>query len=249
MPDAAGQPDFDELYRDSRRVDGASLSTPWDIGTPQPVIEQLVAYGALRGEVLDPGTGPGHHAIYYAQHGYSVTGIDVSEGAIERARGNAERAGAAVDFRVADATRLDGLAGRFDTVVDCAFYHVFADDEPLQRAYLQALHRATRPGARLFMFEFGVHNINGWIWNGLPADTFTRLLPTTGWRLDYLGQTSYQATFTAATFARMAQARDQADWRKRLTAVERRFAVLEPLLEHHRVHLPFWMVHATRIDA
>ena len=34
--------------------------------------------GAVKGEVLDPGTGPGHHAIYYASKGYSATGIDAS---------------------------------------------------------------------------------------------------------------------------------------------------------------------------
>lgn len=247
MADPTGGPDFDELYRDPRLVDGAPLSTPWDIGAPQPAIEQLVAYGALHGEVLDPGTGPGHHAIYYAAHGYPVTGIDVSAGAIERARLNADRAGVDVDFRVADATALDGLADRFDTVVDCAFYHVFADDEALQHRYLRALHRATRPGARLYMFEFGTQNVNGWIWNGLPAEHFRAALPAAGWRVDYLGPTTYQATFTAETFARMAQAQEQADWRKRLAAVEERFAVIEPLLEHHRVHLPFWMVHASRV--
>ncbi|MBS9535314.1 class I SAM-dependent methyltransferase [Mycobacterium sp. M1] len=242
MAEQTGAPDFDELYRDNRPV-----STPWDIGAPQPVIEQLVAYGALRGDVLDPGTGPGHHAIYYASKGYSVTGIDVSAAAIDRARDNAETAGVTVDFQVADATALDGFTGRFDTVVDCAFYHVFADDEQLRSGYLRALHRATRPGARLFMFEFGVHNVNGWIWNGLSADHFRQALPDAGWRIDYLGPTTYQATFTAETFARMAQAQDQADWRKRLAGVHDRFDVIEPLLDHHRVHLPFWMVHATRV--
>ncbi|SPM38798.1 methyltransferase, partial [Mycobacterium numidiamassiliense] len=30
-----------------------------------------------------------------------------------------------VDFQVGDATRLEGFEGRFDTVVDSAFYHVF----------------------------------------------------------------------------------------------------------------------------
>ncbi|MGW4531809.1 hypothetical protein ACWEOI_12755 [Nocardia sp. NPDC004340] len=30
---------------------------------------------------------------------------------------------------------------------------MFLDDEEIQTRYLQALHRATRPGARLFMFE------------------------------------------------------------------------------------------------
>ncbi|MGH3560984.1 MAG: class I SAM-dependent methyltransferase, partial [Mycobacterium sp.] len=60
--------------------------------------------------------------------------------------------------------------------------------------------------------------------------------------------TTYLATFSAETFSRMAEAQPQADWRKRLKPVLERFNVIEPLLDHHRVHLPFWMVHATRVD-
>jgi SAM-dependent methyltransferase len=78
------RPDFDQLYRDERLVDGATALTPWDIGGPQPVVQQLVAFGGLRGDVLDPGTGPGHHAIHYASQGYSATGIDSSPAGIER---------------------------------------------------------------------------------------------------------------------------------------------------------------------
>lgn len=248
MSDVAERPDFDDLYRDTRLIDDAPVSTPWDIGAPQPVVEQLVAYGALRGEVLDPGTGPGHHAIYYAANGYSATGIDASQAAIDRARANAERAGVTVDFQVADATVLDGLDGRFDTVVDCAFYHVFSDDEDSQGRYLQALHRATRPGARMFMFEFAPHNVNGWCWNGLSADNFERLLPAARWRLDYLGTTTYLGVFSSETFAAMKHARTDTDWQARLQPVLERFDVIEPLLDRHRVHLPFWMVHATRLD-
>ena len=130
-----GQPDFEALYRDALPEQDSPELIPWDIGGPQPVVQQLVAYGAVRGEVLDPGTGPGHHAIYYASKGYSATGIDASPAAIERAERNAERAGVRVDFEVADATRLDGLEDRFDTVVDSAFYHVFLDDEQIQTQY------------------------------------------------------------------------------------------------------------------
>src|SRR5271168_4007832 len=118
-------PMFEELYGGERSGEGL---IPWDIGGPQPVVQQLVAYGAVRGEVLDPGTGPGHHAIYYASKGYSATGIDGSPTAIELAKRNAERAGLQVNFQVADATKLDGFESRFDTVVDSAFYHVFTDD-------------------------------------------------------------------------------------------------------------------------
>jgi 2-polyprenyl-3-methyl-5-hydroxy-6-metoxy-1,4-benzoquinol methylase len=69
-----------------------------------------VAYGALKGEVLDPGTGPGHHVIHFASKGNPTTGIDSSAAAIDRAERSAQRAGATVEFRIADAvaaTRLD----------------------------------------------------------------------------------------------------------------------------------------------
>src|ERR1700743_1565633 len=112
---------FEEMYRDDRVAHGLPAATPWDIGGPQPVVQQLVALGAITGEVLDPGTGPGHHAIYYASKGYSATGVDGSAGALERARENAQKAGGAVNFELADATKLDGLENRFDTVVASPF--------------------------------------------------------------------------------------------------------------------------------
>jgi glycine/sarcosine N-methyltransferase len=62
---------------------------------------------ALRGDsskplrVLDAACGTGMHAIALAQKGYAVTGVDLSEGMIARARANAERSGVEVRFEVA----------------------------------------------------------------------------------------------------------------------------------------------------
>jgi SAM-dependent methyltransferase len=154
-----------------------------------------------------------------------------------------------VNFEVADATALRGFQDRFDTVVDSSFYHVFLDDEETQGRYARALHRATRPGARLFMFEFGQHNVNGLPWFGLPAENFERVLPAAGWRLDYLGPTTYLANFSTETFKRMSEIlADNQDLAARIELMLERFAVIEPLLDHHRVHLPYWAVHATRLD-
>jgi len=241
-------PDFDRLYRDERSVEGLPALTPWDIGGPQPVVQQLVAYGAVRGEVLDPGTGPGHNAIYYAGKGFPATGIDSSPAAIERAKANAERAGVSVNFQVADATKLEGLENRFNTVIDSAFYHVFFEDEETQGRYLQALRRATKPGARLFMFEFGRHNVNGLVWEGLPADNFERMLPAAGWRLDYLGTTTYQGHFSPEAFAVMSSEASP-ELAERMKVVRERLAVIGPLLENQLVHMPFWAVAATRADS
>lgn len=238
---------FEEMYRDDRIVHGLPAATPWDIGGPQPVVQQLVALGAVKGEVLDPGTGPGHHAIYYASKGYSATGIDASPTGLERARENARKAGVSVNFQLADATRLEGLENRFDTVVDCAFYHTFSTDRELQHFYAQALHRATKPQARLYMFEFGPHNVNGFSMpRSLSEGDFRQVLPPAGWEITYLGPTTYQINMSVQTLEMMAARNpDMAD---RIQLVLERFRVIEPLLTNGRAHAPFWEVHATRVD-
>ena len=238
---------FESLYGEAEQTDGL---IPWDIGGPQPVVQQLVAYGGIRGEVLDPGTGPGYHAIHYASQGYSATGIDGSPTAIERAKRNAERAGVQVDFQVADATKLEGFQGRFDTVVDSAFYHVFMDDEAIQTQYAQALHRATKPGARLYMFEFSPHNVNGLQIAGIPADNFERVLGAGGWRIEYLGPSTYQARFLPQTFEAMRaiRAENQDKELERMAPLQQQLSVIDPLLQDHRIHFPVWSVVATRLD-
>ncbi|HEX2285850.1 MAG TPA: methyltransferase domain-containing protein [Mycobacterium sp.] len=245
---APAEPDrFEEMYRDESTAHGLPASTPWDIGGPQPVVQQLVAVGAIKGEVLDPGTGPGHHAIFYAANGYSTTGIDAAPTAIERAKQNADRAGVSVNFQVADATKLDGLEGRFDTVVDSAFYHVFNEEDELQQSYLKALHRATKPGARLYMFEFGGHNVNGLsLPRFIPEENFRQLLPAGGWQITYLGTTTYQGNVSVDAFERIAAQDDQ--YAEAFKPVVEKLRVIEPWLVNGRVHMPFWEVHATRVD-
>ena len=238
---------FEEMYRDQRVSHGLPTATPWDIGGPQPAVQQLVALGVVKGEVLDPGTGPGHHAIYYASKGYSATGVDASPSGLERARENARKAGVSVDFQLADATKLAGLENRFDTVVDSAFYHTFSTEPELQRSYARALHRATKPGARLYMFEFGAHDVNGFrMPRSLSEADFRQVFPDAGWEITHLGPTTYQVNMSAETFDLMlARNPDLAD---QIEPVVERFRIMEPWLTNGRVHAPFWEMHATRVD-
>ncbi|OHT69657.1 hypothetical protein BKG70_24170 [Mycobacteroides chelonae] len=55
-------------------------AAPWDIGGPQPVIRQLVALGAVRGEVLDPGCGTGWHATEFVRRAERGLGVAIREG-------------------------------------------------------------------------------------------------------------------------------------------------------------------------
>lgn len=236
---------FEQIYRTDLIAKGLPAATPWDIGGPQPAVRRLVALGAIRGAVLDPGTGPGHHAIHFAENGCTATGVDVSETAIERARANARAAGVPVDFRVGDAKTLDGFTDCFDTVVDTAFYNTFGG--AAQHDYLRALHRATRPGARLFMIEAADYNINGFFMPpAMSREELQTGLPAGGWRIDYLGPTSYLVNVSAAGFAAQVEQNPAAP--PRIRAIAQRLAVIEPLLDGQLVHAPFWEIHATRVD-
>ena len=75
---------FDAAYRGT---------PPWDIGRPQKEFVELVRRGEITGSVLDIGCGSGEHALFFAQEGYDVWGIDSTPLAIQKAREKAARQG------------------------------------------------------------------------------------------------------------------------------------------------------------
>lgn len=145
--------DFDAVYRGEEAAPGLTFhQIPWDIGEPQPELVKLEESGAVRGEVLDIGCGPGDNATFLASRGHRVTGADGSETAIAEAHERAKAKGVDVTFLVTDATTLEGLDQRFDTVLDSALYHCLPEES--RTDYAAALHRVTKPGAQLHLFCF-----------------------------------------------------------------------------------------------
>ena len=67
-------------------------------------------------KILDVGCGTGRHVIELTKRGYSVTGIDLSENMLKKARKNACNAGFEIDFRQADARNLS-FQGEFGLVI------------------------------------------------------------------------------------------------------------------------------------
>lgn len=183
---------FEDLYRESVHEGGPIV--PWDSKDAKPRIKELALLGAIRGEVLDIGCGLGDNAIYLAQQGFNVTGLDFAPSAIEQAKGRAAAAGVTIDFQVADATELDGWESRFDTVIDSGVYHCF--DNEGNAKYASALHRTTRPGARWYIWCFahgGVHGVPTPFQNALRAEQIEQTLTANGWTVLQLNPTTMAA--------------------------------------------------------
>lgn len=148
--------DFDAFYQGKPPLPDVEASfdvTPWDIDGPQPAVMALAETGKLTGPVLDAGCGLGNNAIFLAERGYQVTGVDGSQTALDTARQRAGEHGVDVEFVQADVTTLDGVAAeRFGTVLDSALYHCLTDEQ--RHAYAAALHRVTVSGATLHLFCF-----------------------------------------------------------------------------------------------
>jgi SAM-dependent methyltransferase len=79
---------------------------------------RLVAEAAdlAPGRALDVGCGEGADAVWLAGRGWFVTGIDISDVALSRARDAAERAGVAVEWVCGDALQVPFPARSFDLV-------------------------------------------------------------------------------------------------------------------------------------
>ncbi|HTX97761.1 MAG TPA: hypothetical protein VME67_24760 [Mycobacterium sp.] len=98
------------------------------------------------------------------------------------------------------------------------------------------------------MFEFSPHNVNGLQRTAVPADNFERVFGANGWRIDYLGGTTYQARLLKEAFDTMKTfaSEQQGEILQRMRPLV--LGVIDPLLEDLRVHLPVWSVVATRLD-
>jgi SAM-dependent methyltransferase len=138
---------YEFLYRVGR--------TPWDTGvTPPEVVELVEGKTPLSpGRALDLGCGTGNEVAYLARHGWTATGVDLVQIAIDRAASKIEGLPNAA-VRRGDVTKLGEmkLDGPFDLVLDLGCFHSLPSDG--RDAYAAGLGSLTATGAVLFMFAF-----------------------------------------------------------------------------------------------
>jgi len=141
--------------------DAYKTRPPWDIGRPQPAFVELVQAGELnQGRVLDVGCGTGENALYLAERGFSVIGVDLSTRAIDAAKTKGSERKLKVDFRLANALSLDFKNAYFDNAIDSGLFHTFNDNDRV--VFAREIARVLKIDGRYFMLCFSDKEPTSW---------------------------------------------------------------------------------------
>lgn len=135
----------------------AAAERAWS-GNPNPVLVQEATH--LRpGRALDIGSGEGADALWLAQHGWLVTGVDIAANALAKACAHTEsadsEAAARIDWQQRDLTRWQPEAGSYD-LVSSQFLHL---PEPNRSEVFASLAAAVAPGGTLLIVGHDVSDV------------------------------------------------------------------------------------------
>jgi SAM-dependent methyltransferase len=130
---------WDAPYREDR-VPG------WDVGRPSSHLVKAVENGTFPpGRAIVLGCGTGSTALYLAEQGFKVTGVDVAPTALALAAEKAVQADLRIDWILADVVALPKLAP-FDLIFDRGCYHHICQYN--SAGYVETLRRLSQPGTQ-----------------------------------------------------------------------------------------------------
>lgn len=140
---------YEELFQDyADKYDSESYTS----GTLGEVdfIEKEAGYNKDF-RILDIGCGTGRHSIELARRGYSVTGIDLSESQLNKAKTNAEKENLKIDFMIKDARDFN-FNGSFDlALMICEGAFPLMETDEMNYSILKNAFSSLKPGGR-FIF-------------------------------------------------------------------------------------------------
>jgi methyl halide transferase len=150
MDVAFSKPDFWESRYQSNRAG-------WDIGQPAPAFMAIMTSSdrPSPGTLVALGSGRGHDALWFAQHGFEVLGVDFAPAAIAASQATAEQQKIAAHFLQADLFELPAsLHHQFDYVLE---HTCFCAIDPTRRpAYVEVVRQLLKPSGE-FIGLFWAH--------------------------------------------------------------------------------------------
>jgi SAM-dependent methyltransferase len=107
---------------------------PWDTGKPEPLLVEFVNSGAVTpGRALEIGAGTGTNAIWLAERGFDVLGVDIAPLAVEKAQARLTGRELRCRFAAGDFLAAPPQDGPFDFVFDRGCFHVFDEADERER--------------------------------------------------------------------------------------------------------------------
>ncbi len=118
----------------------------WEFNYPSPELIALSAANIPRrnAKVLDVGSGGGTDAIFMAQRGFNVTGIDISAAALKIAEKRAKKAQVEVNWLRGNVLDLPIYNGTIDFITDRGLFHHIDDHN--RAKYASEFFRILRNG-------------------------------------------------------------------------------------------------------
>ena len=144
--------------------------------------------GRKPGTALDLGTGQGRNAIYLAGEGWDVTGVDISDVAVEQAKKNAAARGVKMQVVEADLDTFEFGTERWDLITS---FYMHSWHQNSKTDIPTRIYNALRPGGLLVM------------------ETFRRPVNGSGFRTDELAK-----AFGRFRIVRNEDVVDEPDWAK-----------------------------------
>jgi SAM-dependent methyltransferase len=124
---------------------------PWDSRIVPPEVEEFL-HSHDPARALDLGCGTGTSSLALARAGWTVTGVDFIPRAINIAKQKMKQAGLKIDFRVGDVSRLHGVRGPFELVLDIGCFHGLSAAQKTR--YLEGLEDLIAPGGTWLLYGF-----------------------------------------------------------------------------------------------
>ena len=138
---------YESLFENYGKKYDSESFTHGTIGECDFIEKELASNKSLK--ILDVGCGTGRHTIELTKRGYNVTGIDLSESQLKRAREKAQADNLVIDFQHQDARNLP-FDSEFDVaIMMCEGGFPLMETDEMNYEILKNVTKALKPHAKL----------------------------------------------------------------------------------------------------
>ena len=142
--------DWDNYYRDTEVE-----TMPWyEKNLDHDVENEIKSNNYNTGNFLDLGTGPGTQALQLLNYNFDVTGTDISQSAIDKAKKLSPK----ITFLVDDVLKSNFSDKKFDFILDRGIFHIFEISQRSQ--YVKEVKRILNDNGILFLKCMSVEEKN-----------------------------------------------------------------------------------------